>query len=407
MWLINVNTGELKEFAEAVVPQYGILSHTWNNEELLFQDLADDFEAAKERSCYEKIRGCRMMAEKYNLDWVWVDTCCIDKRSSAELSEAINSMFAWYKNAAICFVYLQDVSAGGVLEGANDLDDEFSKSRWFTRGWTLQELIAPRVMIFVSRCWSVLGTKGYLGDGMFELTDKLCAITAVERFVLLGQTPLTDVFVAQRMSWSSNRQTTRHEDKAYCLMGLFNVHMPITYGEGLEKAFRRLQLEIISGSPDETIFAWRAERMYSGFLAKTPVDFINSGDVQKCVTTVEPFRLFEMTNLGLKITVKVYGPFGLDSASGGQDGGFVLVPIRALLLNRAGKLVDIYLALERVLQTSCGKRVLYRRAKCNEFVRPSDHIHPSMGTVQKILVLEDEHYNEVSWFSEHEKMMRK
>lgn len=145
MRLIDVNTYELKEFWGSDIPPYAILSHTWADDEVSCSDMQERLGAAKQKASFNKIRGCCIEAVKHGLKWAWVDSCCIDKRSSAELSEAINSMFAWYTKSDICFVYLADVLPGGLsTEDANNLDDEFSKSRWFTRGWTLQELIAPQ-----------------------------------------------------------------------------------------------------------------------------------------------------------------------------------------------------------------------------------------------------------------------
>jgi hypothetical protein len=169
-------------------------------------------------------------------------SCCIDKTSSAELSEAINSMFRWYKNAAVCYVYLSDVSR------SDDLTPSMSKSRWFTRGWTLQELLAPSVIVFYSAEWQHLGTKS-------QLSRLLLTITFIEEEYLRGK-DLQLASVAKRMSWSSRRNTSRIEDIAYCLLGIFDIHMPLIYGEG-KKAFQRLQGEILKATPhDHTLYAW-------------------------------------------------------------------------------------------------------------------------------------------------------
>lgn len=164
-------------------------------------------------------------------------SCCIDKSSTAELSEAINSMFRWYRNAAICYAYLEDVTSLSHLD----------QSRWFTRGWTLQELVAPRDVLFYSSDWRLLGSK-------LELSDQLWKITRIEPEIL--STGVFDhVSIATRMSWAGNRQTTRIEDAAYCLMGIFEVNMPLLYGEG-RKSFTRLQEEIMKVSDDQSLFAW-------------------------------------------------------------------------------------------------------------------------------------------------------
>jgi hypothetical protein len=172
---------------------------------------------------YMKIEGTRAQARRQDLKYVWIDTVCIEKTSSVELSEVINSMFTWYKNARICFVYLDDV---------DDLTN-LEESRWITRGWTLQELIAPPEVHFYNRSWASLGSrKSMVGD--------LARITKIDQFVLQERTSLESFNIATRMSWASRRNTTRGEDRAYCLMGMFNVNMPIMYGEGAEAAFYRL-----------------------------------------------------------------------------------------------------------------------------------------------------------------------
>lgn len=164
-------------------------------------------------------------------------SCCIDKSSTAELSEAINSMFRWYRTAAICYAYLSDVSHLTDLE----------QSRWFTRGWTLQELLAPKDVRFYSSHWKLLGSK-------LQMSDRLWEKTGIEPEVL--STGVFDhVSIAMRMSWAAGRKTTRVEDAAYCLMGMFDVNMPLLYGEG-KKSFLRLQEEIMKVSDDHSLFAW-------------------------------------------------------------------------------------------------------------------------------------------------------
>ncbi|KAI6013259.1 heterokaryon incompatibility protein-domain-containing protein, partial [Pisolithus marmoratus] len=205
----------------------------------------------RERDGYQKIiRSCKQ-AEKDGYSWLWIDTCCIDKRSSAELSEAINSMYRWYRNAQRCYVYLGDVD-----ESAFPTEQDFSKfnksngwPEWFSRGWTLQELIAPQEVEFFNKNWVSIGTKQ-------DMTSTLEDITRIPSEVLReGQVVRWYSSVVQIMSWAADRKTTRVEDRAYSLLGLFDVNMPMLYGEG-SKAFQRLQLEIIRVSSDHSIFAW-------------------------------------------------------------------------------------------------------------------------------------------------------
>ena len=310
MWLLSTSRAELKHFADPAQVRYAALSHVWRENELSFQEVQSlrtqhAFPENPRDHVSEKIRRCCIYAEEHGFEWIWIDTCCIDKSSSAEHSEAINSMFVWYALAEVCYVFLDDVgdqdpsstsppSPGSpsascnqfpsltssntlnqTLEGLDALtvDSElsvsdpapssaaatlstvgsFRESEWFTRGWTLQELLAPRYVVFLSQNWRALGTKD-------SLVDLLEEITGIDAPVLFGESGSLDkVSVARRMSWAAGRKTTRVEDRAYSLMGLFGIHMPTIYGEGAN-AFTRLQLEIIKQCPDQSIFAWG--RMY-------------------------------------------------------------------------------------------------------------------------------------------------
>ncbi|KAF2100152.1 HET-domain-containing protein [Rhizodiscina lignyota] len=280
MRLLNSDTLELKEFTERDVPEYAILSHTWQDGEVSFQDMQNG--NAKEKPGWQKIENFAKVARECGYAWLWVDTCSIDKSSSAELSEAINSMYRWYGNAVFCCAYLCDVSEQGFYEEldsrASDwdrgFDYAFRHSRWFTRGWTLQELIAPAKLDFYvsgKEGWSSLGSKE-------SLQEKLNSITGIPKGVLVGKHHHRSFSVAQRMSWASRRETTRTEDMAYCLLGLFEVNMPLLYGEG-ERAFTRLQEEIIRVSDDQSIFAWTSlskEEDARGLLARSPAEFRNA-----------------------------------------------------------------------------------------------------------------------------------
>jgi hypothetical protein len=165
-------------------------------------------------------------------------------------------MYLWYSKAAVCYAYLSDVSYQDPIES-------FKESRWFTRGWTLQELIAPAIVISYSKEWERLSEK-------HDLVDTMNEITGIPEKVLSGHAELVVFSVAERMSWASNRTTTRIEDEAYCLMGIFNVNMPLMYGEK-QKAFQRLQEEIMKITDDQSLFAWAdpdiKERRLTGLLA--------------------------------------------------------------------------------------------------------------------------------------------
>jgi hypothetical protein len=239
MRFLEYNEGELsltKDFVGGEILEYAILSHTWGRdiEEVTYRDVIDG--TGKNKVGYEKIRFCGEQARRDGLHYFWVDTCCIDKSSSTELAEAINSMFRWYRNAAKCYVYLADVSSPGI--DISDKSDEFLSitfrtSRWFTRGWTLQELIAPTSVEFFSENRKLLGDKK-------SLERHICEITRIPSKALRGS-PLAEFSVTERMSWAETRQTTREEDMAYSLLGIFDVHMPLIYGEGRANAVERLQ----------------------------------------------------------------------------------------------------------------------------------------------------------------------
>jgi hypothetical protein len=283
----------LTEFISGRVPPYAILSHTWGQDgsEVTYQDVMTG--TGKGKHGYNKIILCGQQAAKIELSYFWVDTCCIDKTSSAELSEAINSMHCWYKEATICFTYLEDV-----LEKKEISKSSMTGVKWFSRGWTLQELIAPRNVEFYAGDWTFLGTR-------HNSCDELSSITGIHIEALQNQ-PVEAFSIAQRMSWASKRETTRAEDIAYCLLGLFNVNMPLLYGEGQEKAFVRLQEEIMKDSDDQSIFAWfqpSADPLaLHGLLADSPADFASSGTFVPVRDLIKT-NPFSITNGGLRITL--------------------------------------------------------------------------------------------------------
>ncbi|KAI3547734.1 HET domain-containing protein [Colletotrichum abscissum] len=277
MRLLETETLTLHEFVEGHVPEYAILSHTWGEEEVLFRDLEN---GPSDKAGWIKIQSACRVAYKRGYDWIWIDTCCIDKASSSELSEAINSMFRWYKEAAICLAYLSDIVY--CEPGTDECETTLAGSRWFTRGWTLQELLAPSSLDFYDRDWTLVGSRA-LFRGAIEKN------TGIESIYLSGERGLASASVAERMSWASERTTTRTEDVAYCLLGIFDVNMPLIYGEGI-KAFQRLQEAIIRDNDDQSIFAWgnphegnvvRIPSPLDGWslLASSPKDFTHSGDV--------------------------------------------------------------------------------------------------------------------------------
>lgn len=220
------------------IPPYAILSHTWtdDDDEVTFADLQRG--TGQSKAGYQKIRFCGERARKDKIQYFWVDTCCINKNDPLELSEAITLMFRWYQKATKCYVYLFDVLArqsGSDVGTRPPWDVEPRKSRWFIRGWTLQELLAPGVVEVFSLQGDPLGTKTTLAQQIHEITTvPLAALhgTALDQF------PAVD-----RIRWTQGRQTKKTEDKAYCLLGIFGVFMPLIYGER-DNALRRLQKEI-------------------------------------------------------------------------------------------------------------------------------------------------------------------
>ncbi|KAI6038914.1 heterokaryon incompatibility protein-domain-containing protein, partial [Pisolithus marmoratus] len=239
----------LKELDDGTT-SYAILSHRWGlGVEVTYEEMIGlhDRDEVQKRYGYQKIIKCCEQAMKDGYKWMWIDTCCIDKRSSSELSEAINAMYRWYQNAQVCYAYPQRLSMGQVFP-TETLAKSSGWPEWFMRGWTLQELIAPEQVEFFNEDWVLIGNKQ-------RLAPTLQRITGIPRSVLTRGLTGKRLSVAQIMSWAAERKTEREEDRAYSLMGLFGVHMPMLYGEG-KNAFQRLQLEIIRISGDHSIFAW-------------------------------------------------------------------------------------------------------------------------------------------------------
>ncbi|KAK1834707.1 ankyrin repeat-containing domain protein [Podospora conica] len=274
MRLLNVETFQFDDFFYQTPPRYAILSHTWgkDSDEVSYSNvLAGRLDSPETRPA--KVSGCCDQARKDGYKYIWIDTCCIDKTNSVELQEAINSMFKWYREAAICYVYLADLPPGDEIHNP---DSRFRSSRWFQRGWTLQELLAPLHVRFYNANWQCLGTKG-------ELCEVIEDITGIPSLYLLGIHELHHASIAQRMSWAASRVTKREEDIAYCLLGIFDIVMSMIYGEG-PNAFRRLQEQIMLKHPsDDSILAWglhpRTPPSFSSPLAIHPSQFALSGQI--------------------------------------------------------------------------------------------------------------------------------
>ncbi|KAL8797318.1 MAG: hypothetical protein Q9195_000472 [Heterodermia aff. obscurata] len=330
MILINTRTRQPSDFFEEQRPPYAILSHTWGTDEVTLRDLdAIHQNNLRQTSSttqvlvsagWRKIEASCDQAARDGFEWIWVDTCCIDKSSSAELSEAINSMYAWYKDSQVCYAFLSDVK-----EVAEDLlapGSSFRTSRWFTRGWTLQELLAPEKLVFLNSNWQTIGqlTKDS------KLSEAVSQITSIPPAFLEGL-DLRKAIPAMKMSWASKRVTTRKEDLAYCLLGIFDVNMPLLYGEGA-KAFGRLQEEILKRTHDHSLLAWGqlipcnqgfppSGTPPCGVLATSAAEFLNGGSLSLCprFADYKSPKDYRMTNEGLRVQLVLCAPISAKDCS--------------------------------------------------------------------------------------------
>ncbi|KAH9908530.1 HET-domain-containing protein [Xylariomycetidae sp. FL2044] len=352
MRILNTETFELRTAPQDFFKNegYAILSHRWIGAEITYDQIQDcslELRRAGDRRLMspqlDKIRGACMTARQLGYGWMWIDNCCINKSSSSEESESINSMFRWYRDARICITYLSDVEmeapplpprpglhAGYGQNGSRAVSphrtnsnqrifqslDGQTPSEWFSRGWTLQELLAPREMRFYDMNWNFMGTKT-------QLAHEIQAITGIDVQYLTGGRDFRQACIATKMSWMAGRKTTREEDVAYGMLGLFNTTMNTQYGEGM-KAFMRLQTQLVSTVTDESLFAWRMPHPSAadafgrvsgqgvtwhsddwGMLAPTPDWFKDCGNVmiEGGPPIVRPSDAFQLTREGMIIPV--------------------------------------------------------------------------------------------------------
>lgn len=238
--------------AETGYQCYATLSHRWESDEVTFQDVQSG--SFRDKRGYIKIRRTCKQAIEHDIPYVWVDTCCIDKKSSAEVAEAVNSMWQWYYDAKLCYVYLYDVPrlCPELRDTDNHTDrpwyNQFARSEWWSRGWTLQELLASRDAMFYGEDWGFLGRKS-------KLHRTISRITGIDLGALEDRETLGEYMIARKLSWAAGRKTTRLEDRAYSLLGLFGISLPLMYGEG-NGAFVRLQEELVRTTTDHSVFAW-------------------------------------------------------------------------------------------------------------------------------------------------------
>ena len=269
------------------VPDYAILSHRWYDfrEEPTYQDVTQS--GGQHKKGFRKIMLCGKQAHKDGCDYFWVDTCSIDKTNSTELSEAINSMYRWYANAKICYVYLSDVSGADWTA--------FDNSNWFTRGWTLQELLAPKTVRFYNSEWQCLGDKS-------SLCSRISRITGIPQDVLQDSAKTRNYSIAARMSWAAKRKRTRVEDRSYSLLGLFDINdMPVMYGQG-EAAFRRLQERIMQKSDEYSLFAWQGVQKFGpGLLATFPDAYASSGNIKSTLEDADCKLAKQMVDISMRL----------------------------------------------------------------------------------------------------------
>jgi tetratricopeptide (TPR) repeat protein len=247
----------LADFRGKTIPPYAILSHRWSDSEILIEDVSNETYKEKEEG-YRKLGFCAKQAAQDELQYFWIDTCCIDRWNNNERSKAINSMFQWYKNAAQCYVFLTDVSVSTATEPVqrSDWETSFRASAWFTRGWTLQELIAPVSIEFFSREGRRIGDKASLDQLLHNITNIPLAA--------LRNCPLNEFTTSERERWVETRRTKEEEDIVYCLLGILGVSMPTAYGEGQESARSRLQAELEGAGNAPSIIPFSRNHRFVG-----------------------------------------------------------------------------------------------------------------------------------------------
>ncbi|KAK6434327.1 hypothetical protein LTR95_009492 [Oleoguttula sp. CCFEE 5521] len=351
------------------IPTYAILSHTWSknpDDEVLFADVLNGVSTTK--PAYSKLEQAMKRAMLDGFGWLWIDTCCINKSSSVELSEAINSMYSYYKNAQKCYAYLVDVDASDY----KTINSEFAKSRWWKRGWTLQELLAPSSLEFFASNWQSLGYKDELRPIISSITgiddDYLRPPPATNPFDTVQNPglPVEHASIAKRMSWASARETTREEDLAYCLIGLFEVNIPMLYGEGGQRAFYRLQEEIMGANEDQSLFAWikldddkTTVNGLHGLLADSPRDFRHTGSVIP-YSALADYSVTTVTARGLSVTLPLTQ----------KADGKMIAALQCPVQGRYSDWLAVYLQ-----KLNIGSNV-YARADCNKLASVSERGKP-------------------------------
>jgi hypothetical protein len=274
----------LTDFHGKTIPPYAILSHRWSDSEILIEHVSNETYKKREEG-YRKLEFCAKQAAQDDLQYFWIDTCCIDRWNKSERSEAINSMFQWYKNATRCYVFLPDVLVSTASESVqrSDWEASFRASAWFTRGWTLQELIAPVSVEFFSCEGHGLGDKTSLDQLLHDVTGIPLAA--------LRNCPLDQFSTSERRRWVDNRVTTEEEDIVYCLLGVLGVSMSTMYGERKESALSRLQAEIEAAGSAPSIIPFSQNESFVGRepqLAELEAKLFSNGQTTSTLAIVGP-----------------------------------------------------------------------------------------------------------------------
>lgn len=229
---------------------YVMLSHRWEGDEPGFRDIPQEGVYKLSTSRFDKVRNLCYKARKHKFHWAWIDTCCIDQDSSAEVQKSISSMFSWYRGSALTVIYLSDV--------AESSDQALLLSQWFRRGWTLQELLAAKVIRLYKKDWSPFSqSAAFNHKNVAEILVALESATGIQKSYLKFYCPSVE-HPRMKLRWALHRVTKEKEDEAYCLMGIFGFTMPVTYGEG-HHAFSRLLMEIMKRTGDATLLDWIGE----------------------------------------------------------------------------------------------------------------------------------------------------
>ncbi|KAJ8518481.1 hypothetical protein ONZ45_g4467 [Pleurotus djamor] len=330
----NADASTSQSFDQNTVARYAIASHRWDRQELAFVDREDlKSMEMKKQTAYAKFKGLCKAAEASGCRFVWIDTLCIDNTNAPELDESIRSMFSWYRNAYVCIVYL----------GQSDDESDIAKDTWFSRGWTLQELLAPKRIQFYSRDWNKLGMINRCSNEAYkesspndesnpesdpklhgedlgsesQLLKNISRVSYVSLEHLIKPLSPCPELAPVAFRYISIRETTRPEDISYCLLGLLDVQMPIAYGEGSERAFYRLQLACAQSSSDRALFDWRGEpSRWNSMLACSPKVFKASRSIVQGVgfgdeevlahENLDEDDSFTFTNSGLRIMMWIF-----------------------------------------------------------------------------------------------------